>query len=324
MKQLSIKSESLQYVLNSYREWLDALGYAWQTVECYPTHLREFFHYVEQQYKVKQVTQLKTEYFTAYYDQLKSRTNTRRGGGLSNAYLNKQIGALMKFAEYLRKSGRFDLPYIKLDRNDDNHKAIDVVSVEEIKALFIACDDHPALRIFEAIAWRDKAQLSVVYGCGLRRRECYYVDLSDINFDRQLLHVRKGKGYKERFVPFNKACSDILETYIYDHRPYFRRANELNALFMSLQGNRMGDLNMALRLKALIHRTDLVELKEKDVSLHTLRHSIATHLLQAGMPLQKISRFLGHSSIESTQIYTHLLEEQQHRQHLKAADHEHV
>ena len=309
MKHLPIKSESLEYVQYAFKEWLDIQGYAPITVESFPNHLRGFFHYLETVHSVTQIQQIQAEQFKSYYQTLKTRSNVRKEGALSNAYLNKHIDALMKFAEYLRKSTRLELPYIKLDRNDQNNKIPEVVTTEEIKALFASADDHPNIPIFEAIASRDKALLTVLYSCGLRRNECYHLDVTDISLDRRVLHVRKGKNYKERFVPFNKASAEILQAYIYDYRPVFNRSNELNALFVSAKGFRMGVVNTAVRLRTLIARTELVELKEKNVTLHTLRHSIATHLLDAGMPLEKISRFLGHSSLESTQIYTHLVKQ---------------
>jgi integrase/recombinase XerD len=150
--------------------------------------------------------------------------------------------------------------------------------------------------------------LTIYYSCGLRRNEGYHVDLSDINLDQKILHVRKGKNYKERFVPFNKASQKALENYIYDHRPNLVKHQTENALFISQRGKRMKSQSMALRLKLLQHRSENLELKEKNVRLHVLRHSIATHLLQNGMRLENISQFLGHSSLESTQIYTHLVE----------------
>lgn len=307
MKQSPVTSPSLQYVVSSYREWLDILGYAASTVESFPNHLREFFHYIEERHQVTQVQQIRSDYFTGFYEQLKTRTNVRQGGALSNSYLNKYIDALTTFVNYLHKSSRYELPHVKLDRNKPDTKTPDVLTVEEVMALFKATELHPPLPMLDAIEWRDKAVLTVVYSCGLRCSECYALDVSDINLDTRVLHVRKGKNYKERLVPFNQSGAEILQTYIYDHRPYFNRAAELNALFVSAKGFRMGRLNTGLRLKSLIQRTELVDLKEKHVTLHTLRHSIATHLLHAGMPLEKISRFLGHSSIESTQLYTHLV-----------------
>jgi integrase/recombinase XerD len=80
--------------------------------------------------------------------------------------------------------------------------------------------------------------------------------------------------------------------------------------FVSQRGLRMNGQSMLLRLKILIQRVDNTELQSKEVGLHTLRHSIATHLLQNGMKLEAIAKFLGHSSLESTQIYTHLIEQE--------------
>lgn len=308
MKQLTIKSESLQYVEKSFGEWLDILGYASRTVYAAPLHIREFFHHLEQQ-GISQIHQVTLADFNAHYKGLKQRSNARRGGGLSNGHLNKHQQALKLFIQYLNKSGRLELGNWEINQEEEIKKRIDVVSVEQLQELYKVADDHPNNPKWEAIAARDKAMLSIFYGCGLRRNEGCYLDLSDINLDRQILHVRKGKNYKERFVPFNKANAKIIEHYIYDHRPFFMNAGTLNAFFVSAKGNRMNGMSLAIRLKHLILKTDDIELHQKDVTLHTLRHSIATHLLSAGMDLQKIQRFLGHSSLESTQIYTHLLEQ---------------
>ena len=104
---------------------------------------------------------------------------------------------------------------------------------------------------------------------------------------------------------------DYLQEYIYDSRPKLVKDGKQNALFISQRGVRMQSQSMALRLKILQQRSENIELQEKDVRLHVLRHSIATHLLQNGMSLEKIGRFLGHSSLESTQVYTHLIEQEE-------------
>jgi integrase/recombinase XerD len=313
MKNLPIKSEAFQYVEKSFREWLDILGYSSQTVYQLPNYIRELFYWLEQQ-GCTQLNQITTTKIKEHYNNLKHRSNQRRSGALSNNYLNKHLQAFYKFSDYLRQSGKMELPYLNVHFEEPNQKPIQVLSVNEIKALFEATEIHPqnqkcdalSLSKWEAIAERDKAMLCVYYSCGLRRNEGYHLDLSDINFDRQVLHVRKGKNYKERFVPFSKNTAKTLETYVYDYRPFFSHAKELNALFVSVKGYRMETQSMAIRLKILQQKTDEIELQQKDISLHTLRHSIATHLLKNGMDLQKISRFLGHSSLESTQIYTHL------------------
>jgi integrase/recombinase XerD len=132
------------------------------------------------------------------------------------------------------------------------------------------------------------------------------LDTGDINFDRGLLHVRKGKNYKERFVPITKRGLAHLQTYLYDARPLLLNAAKTHALFISAKAKRMDGQTMLWRLKQLIQFTDNARLQQKQVGLHTLRHSIATHLLARGMELERIKEFLGHTSLDSTQIYTHL------------------
>jgi len=311
MKQLKLKSEAFQYVEKSFAAWLDVLGYASSTVYQMPNYARELFHYLETEKHIDQINQITTPLIQEHYNNLKHRANQKQGGGLSNNYLNKQLQGLYKLMEYLRQTGRLTLPHLELEREEANSKAIQVLTIEEIKLLYKATEEIIAhTGKCEAIAARDKAMLSVFYGCGLRRNEGYYLDLSDINFDKQIIHVRRGKNYKERFVPFNKTNAKIIEEYIYDYRPFFTNSKEINALFISVKGYRMGGQSMSIRLKILQQRTDDIELQQKDFSLHTLRHSIATHLLTAGMSLEKIARFLGHGSLESTQIYTHLIQKE--------------
>lgn len=306
MKQLPIKSENFQYLERSFKEWLDILGYSQQTVYNLPIHVREFFHYLEKQ-GFSQINQVELKHFKNHYKNLQNRTNERRGGGLSANHLNKHLQALKKFMDYLRQAGRLTLPYWNKRQEEIDKKNIEIVTVQQINALYKATEPSINEPKYKAIASRDKAMLSVFYGCGLRRNEGYNLDVGDINFDRQLIHVRHGKGYKERFVPFNKTNAKILQYYVYDTRPYFNNSRHLNALFLSCKGNRMKGQSLAIRLKLLALKTDDIELQSQELSLHTLRHSIATHLLQNGMELQQIQKFLGHSSLESTQIYTHLV-----------------
>ncbi len=307
MKNLPLKSESFQYVERSFKEWLDILGYADSTIYQLPNYVHEFFHYLEAQ-GISRIEQIETSHFKAHFEQLKTRSNTRMGGGLSNNYLNKHLQGFYKFAEYLRGSGRLIIGNLNIDWQTDDTKVIEYLTQEEITALYKAtegCNEGTNLEPFNA---RDRAMLTIFYGCGLRRNEGYNLDLSDINWDRCILHVRKGKNYKERFVPFNKASSMHLQQWVYDWRPQVVKNGKEEAFFISQRGVRMETQSMALRLKLLQQRTDDLVLQEKNVRLHVLRHSIATHLLQNGMPLEKISRFLGHSSLESTQVYTHIVE----------------
>lgn len=311
MKKLNLENASYRYLEQSFKEWLDVQGYAESTVYRLPPHIRELLHYLEKQ-EIHHIKDLTTKQIEQYYQQLKKRSNQRRGGGLSNGHLNKHIQALRRFTEYLRKVGRLEIPEPKLENEETEHKII-YLTVDEIQLLFKSSYQQPEKKpntseaVYEAIQSRDRVMLAVFYGCGLRRNEGAELDISDINFDQSILHVRKGKNYKERFVPISKTNLKYLTEYIYDHRVELLKGRKNEAIFISYQHNRrMQGQSLAVRLKILQHQSGDLDLQEKEIGLHTLRHSIATHLLQAGMKLESISRFLGHSSLESTQIYTHL------------------
>jgi integrase/recombinase XerD len=309
MKCLVVKSPAFQYIENSFGQWLDILGYAKITVYMMPLNIRELFHYLEQN-GITEIAQIEPVHLAHYYNYLKTRKNARRGGGLSNSYLNKQLQAMYKFTEYLRQTGRTTLFVPDIEWEPDDTETIEYLTQDEIKALYNATygynEGTPRLELLNS---RDRAILTIYYGCGLRRSEGYYLDLHDIDFDRQIIHVRHGKAYKERFVPFSMALMKYLQEYIYDARPQLVANNEEQALFISQKGIRMASFSMGVRLRVLQERSDNVTLQDKNVRLHVLRHSIATHLLQNGMSLENIGRFLGHSSLESTQVYTHLAEE---------------
>ena len=305
MKKLSLNNVHYEFIEKSFGEWLDILGYSHHSIYCLPNHVREFLHYQEQS-GVHHIKQLEVTHIRAFYQQLKYRSNQRNGGGLSNAYLNKFLQALYKFADYLRQSGKILLPALSIDWEADDTAEIVVLTADEIKLLYKATENYNIGTELEPFNSRDRAMLSIFYSCGLRRNEGYHLNIPDINFDRRILRVRKGKNYKERLVPFNKINANYLQEYLYDWRPLIVKEKKEDAFFISQRGTRMDAQSMAMRLKILQQRTDDIVLQEKNVRLHVLRHSIATHLLQNGMELEKIARFLGHSSLESTQIYTHL------------------
>ena len=159
----------------------------------------------------------------------------------------------------------------------------------------------------DVLGVRDRAMLAVYYGCGLRLSEGASLEIKDILLDRGVVHVRKGKGYKERFVPLAAANKKALEYYIQYGRPELLQQHATNVLFIGAnRGLPMHTQSIYVRIKQLVKKARI----KKKVGTHTLRHSIATHLLQSGMKLERIKDFLGHSSLDSTQIYTHLLNDQ--------------
>lgn len=309
MKSLPLQTPAYRYLEQSFKEWLDVLGYAPSTVYYMPLQVRELLHHLER-HGIRNITELDNKHIKAYYHKLKERSNTRRGGALSTSHLNKHIQAIRKFTDYLRQVGRLTLPDIPLKNEENNEKTITVLTEAEIQLLFKATYAPPAHynlseETMEAMQSRDRAMLAILYGCGLRRNEAASLDTGDINFDRSMLHVRKGKNYKERFVPISKTSLKYLQEYLYDHRGTLQ-IGKSEALFLGHSTARLSGQSLYLRLKYLQHQTEDATLMEKEIGLHTLRHSIATHLLAAGMPLESIARFLGHTSLESTQLYTHL------------------
>ena len=304
MKTLTLHSNHFTSLLEAFREWLETLGYSAVTVYNLPNHLREFFYYLERQGH-SGIDTVTTGIVKDYYEQLSVRSNSRRGGGLSKAYLNKHQQALKKFMDFLKEhNGKVSfgvhLKGEKVNFRDDKT----ILTQDEIKKLFEACDYAHMARHFQM---RDKAILVLLYSCGLRRNEAINVDLSDILFDRQRLHVRRGKNYKERFVPINAYNLSLLEDYAVYGRDLFLKKYQTDALLISQKGHRINGCTIENRLKSIIEATEDEVIQSKKITLHTLRHSIATHLLQNEVPMKSISTFLGHTSLESTQIYTHLV-----------------
>jgi integrase/recombinase XerD len=181
---------------------------------------------------------------------------------------------------------------------------INILTQEEAKELFKATEFSSP---YKHIQQRDKAMLVLLYSCGLRRNEAVTLNIKDVLFDKEILHVRKGKNYKERLVPINSYNLEILEAYIYDARIQFKNYRESEALLIGNYGTRLQGNTLAGRLREIVKATNNQEIIDKQISPHRLRHSIATHFLEAGMNIEDIKQFLGHSHLETTQIYTHLI-----------------
>ena len=303
MKKLKLHNESFKLLVSSYKEWLDILGYAETTVYNLPNHLQEFFYYLEQN-SIRNINQITTKIVKEYYQELQQRANERRNGGLSKSYLNKHQQALKKFKEYLQNHNHKGINIHLKSEKQPTEEKLNILTQSEIKELFSATNQS---HYSQRMQLRDKAMLVVLYSCGLRRNEAVHLDTSDIYFDNERILVRKGKNYKERFVPINRKNAEILEDYIYEARPQFKDANLSDTLFINQQGTRLRGMTFANRLKVIVASTNNKNIIDKKITLHTLRHSIATHLLQHEVKLESIKTFLGHSSLESTQIYTHLL-----------------
>lgn len=293
MKNLPLNNYAFRELELDYKEWLAILGYAEQSVYNLPHHAREFLHWLEEN-KITKVEEISAQHVYDFLYQVSERPNMRRAGNLSNNYKNKFIQALNLLSQFARQTSRGSFT-VQAEQLPIQREAPDILTPAEVHELYKACDHS-------VIGLRDKAMLALFYGCGLRRNEGIQTDINDIDFKSQLLYVRKGKGYKERFVPMNEKITQYLRDYLDHSRPMLQTRHKTNALLLSKRGERIQGQSLMVRLRELKQNARI----DKHIGLHMLRHSIATHLLQQGMKLEYIARFLGHSSLESTQIYTHV------------------
>jgi len=153
---------------------------------------------------------------------------------------------------------------------------------DEIEQIVSGFDDD------DALALRNRALFELIYSAGLRSAEAVGLDLGDVDFDQELVRVR-GKGSKERVVPLGELAALAVARYLREARPALARGAE-NALFLSARGKRL-DTSTLRRLLPHPHR---------------LRHSFATHLIEGGADLRTVQELLGHSSLSTTQVYSHV------------------
>lgn len=292
---------SYQRYTESFKEWLHVINYSASTVESLPRMLQEFFSWLESR-NVITVTEITRKHILEWYDYLKyQRKSQHTNTFLKPQSLNGYIRVLKLFSYYLRETGQADLT-IDLVSERPLPSIRHIITADEIQELYHATSD-------DCYGLRDQAMLSVYYGCGLRSKEGIALDLDDVMLDKKMIYVRSGKGYKERYVPFVEKQQADFKLYLEHCRPHLVSEESGNAFFLGNNGKRIRYGKLLSSLKKLQKRTGNEKLKQKVIGLHALRHSIATHLMQRGMKFDYISQFLGHNSLNSTQIYTHLAHE---------------
>lgn len=307
-------NESYKAINAEYAQWLNTLGFSDKVVYDYNFRLRDFLEWLQGQ-GVQAVTRISPKHVNAYFDFLQTRPNKRRknlsasgGTGLSVSHLNHNFSAVDKFFEFLHQMGMQTAPtptnYRIMPDKLERVNKIQPFTQAEIKTLQGNIENmYNELPFEQREAKQEQLKLvfALYYGCALRRSEGGKLRINDIDFEKKTIFIRQGKNYKDRVIPMNDGVYKALEHYLYNFRNLQKLRhkrlfiNNTNALNKSLQ-----DLQKACEDEAI---------RAKRLTLHVLRHSIATHLLQNGMSVESIARFLGHSSLESTQIYTHILEQ---------------
>ena len=218
-----------------------------------------------------------------------------RNSDYSKSTAARKLAALRSFYKFLVRQGRIASSPVSVIRTPRQDKRLPVcLDVEQIEALLAAPPAHTLLGA------RDRAIIETLYSAGLRVSEVVALDLDDLDEFSGAVRVQ-GKGKKERLAPLGGKALDAVEAYLQVRRTRFGR-EPAGPLFINKSGKRLSDRSV----RRLIDKHALAAGIPTHISPHALRHSFATHMLNAGADLRSVQEMLGHESLSTTQIYTHL------------------
>jgi len=288
-----VVNESYRKLSESFYQYQRRLGYTPRNNKASFNYLNEFLHWLECQ-GLLEIKQIQAFQIQAYYNYISSRPSKKDGGALNQKTTHSHMRIIRDLFEILLQNQeikinptstlKFQYPKISEERN--------VATQAEIKQLYEVCETA-----------QEKAILSLAY-----------CNIEDIKLREKIIIVPQGKGNKRRVVPLSSGVVKDLSNYYYNERDELTKERDfkpgLNAFMLHSRGGRMQKGTYNSHLKNLIERTQNEQLKEKQITIHNLRHSIATHLLEQGIPVEQVRIFLGHSQLETTQIYTHINQNQ--------------
>lgn len=282
------EANRIKELKEQFKTHLQRLGYSESTSKMLPVCIAEFLQQMDIR-GIYNVEFIQPRHIKDHYEYLTERPNRTRPGGLSSRMINHHMYAIRLFLTYLQETGQVTINPISgltFPRAESTER--EVLTQKEIKLLYETCKNN-----------KERAVLNLFYGCGLRRSEAVALNLKDISLTISLLYVREGKRAKRRVVPINKSITSSFKHYLH----YERHAGKMETAFMvNAKGRRMqGDTYNNL-VKKLVDYAGI----EKQISLHNLRHSIATHLLESGLSVEYVRDFLGHKNLEATQVYTRI------------------
>lgn len=263
--------ENFRQVPDSYLDKLTVLRYSANTIKTYKDCFSEFINY----YSTKEINDITQEEIQAFLLYL------AEGRHVSTSYQNQAINAIKFYFEKVLKGPR-RVYYIERPRKEKLLPS--VLSEAEVK------------KIIESITnLKHRCLIMTCYSAGLRISEALNLKSADIDSKRMMIHIRGGKGKKDRITLLSARLLEIL-------REYYRLYKPREYLFTGQMGGQYSERSAQLVLKAAARRAGIT----RPVTLHTLRHSFATHLLENGTDLRYIQSLLGHASPKTTQIYTHI------------------
>ena len=259
------------------------------TVEAYLRDLRQMVAYMANEFSItspENVLEQHVSSFLAYlYDRGAKKTTQAR-----------ILSGMRSFFNYLLLNDRIEsLPTEFIDSPKPGRKLPDVLSVGEIGAILDAID------LSMPFGHRNRAIIETLYSCGLRVSELVSLRLADLFFDDGFLRVI-GKGDKQRLVPVSAEAVRLITLYIEQRRTLPVDAKHADILFLNNKGRKLSRIMVFYIIRDAVAKAGIT----KNVSPHTFRHSFATHLLEGGADIRQVQELLGHESILTTEIYTHL------------------
>jgi integrase/recombinase XerD len=258
--------------IEEFRRWLKSKRYSDNTIKTYCEALKTFLYYFSEKTIEKIVNQDIIDFNNDYI--LKNN--------LSSSFQNQIVNAVKLFFSNI-KNKTIDVNIIHRPKREKTLP--NVLSKEEVKLILNAHSNT-----------KHKAMLSLIYACGLRRGELLRIKPQDILSDRKLLHIKQSKGKKDRIVPLSDKLLEMLREYYKTYKPKV----------WLFEGQQAGEPYSEKSLESLIKQAVSKACINKPVTLHWLRHSYATHLLESGTDLRYIQELLGHNSSRTTEIYTHV------------------
>jgi integrase/recombinase XerD len=300
VKTIVLSNENHQRLAKAYRQYLATLGYRPQTVQTKHGELVKFLCWADENHIGNPET-IKVHHLESYKAHLEKQPNQNKGGQLSPKTIYSKLRTVELFFIMLQSNGQITANPFGTFKNTYKASTAErtILTQSEIQQLYDTTINH-----------QERAMLSLAYGCGLRAAELEAVNIEDIKLRDGILIVPRGKGNKRRTIPLSPGVKEDLKNYYHNQRPELVSNPDEKAFMVHSKGGRMKDYTWNKYLKRIIERTEDITIQSKGISLHSLRHSIATHLLENGIAVEQVRLFLGHSQLETTETYTRVNQQQ--------------
>ncbi len=277
-----------------YLQNLTILGRARLTVRAAKYGLRDFVRFLAEM-NIFYLSELTTDVFFEYQQELAFRL-TPKGTILALRSQSQLLAVAKNFTRYLKEKDYLLTDpgaKIQLPRKPRRLPKV-ILSTTEMKQLLRGPD------ITSNNGFRDRIVLEILYDTGIRRAEMANIKTADLDLDGGYIHIRSGKGDKDRVVPLSTRVCNLVRSYQLSVRPAFLKGKDTGYLILNRWGNRIN----ANSIWAIVKRCAILADIKKNVSTHTFRHTCATHMMKHGAKVRHVQELLGHESLESTQIYT--------------------